>query len=98
MKRRFASAELYALENNDVAIERAIEQVKLRLLDAPDGVAGDVLKRCKPETHADLINWLKMQKTPSSRRIPRNWSPKRNVGLWLLYQAAELSCPVNPPR
>jgi hypothetical protein len=98
MDRKFASTELYALENNDLAIENAIETLKTRLRGAPQGVANDVLKRCKPETHADLMTWLEPECAPTSRRVPRNWSPKRNTGVWLLYYAADLDCPVNPPR
>ncbi len=98
MERQFASTELYALENNDLAIENAIETLKTRLRGAPQGVANDVLKRCKPDTHAELIDWLGSVCAAGERRIPRQWSPKRNTGLWLLYHAADLDCPANPPR
>lgn len=98
MKRQFASTELYALENNDLAIEQAIEQLKARLRHAPAGVAQDVLSRCKPETHAELMEWLAREGTVETGRVPRQWSPKRNVALWLLYHAADLTCPTTPPR
>lgn len=97
MERQFASTELYALEDNALAIEYAIERVKSRLRDAPAGVANDVLNRCDPETHADLIDWLGNQQS-NKRRVPRAWSPKRNIRLWLLYHAAALNCPPDPPR
>ena len=98
MERQFASTELYAIENNTVAIERAIDVLKRRLRDAPEGVANDVLARCKPDTHAGLIDWLKLEYPQSTRRLPRTWSPKRNPSLWMLYYAADLDCPPDPPR
>ncbi len=98
MERQFASTELYALENNALAIETAIEALKARLRDAPQGVANDVLARCRPETHAKLMDWLEPACASRARRIPRDWSPKRNTGVWLLYQAADLDCPDDPPR
>lgn len=98
MERKFASTELQALENNTLAIERAIETLKARLRDAPQGVANDVLTRCDPTTHADLIDWIRETCEPANQRLPRKWSPKRNTGVWLLYHAANLECPPNPPR
>lgn len=98
MKRLFASTELQALENNALAIENAIETLKARLRSAPEGVAEDVLKRCTPETHRDLIEWIRTECPPVRRRLPRQWSPKCNTGIWLLYRAADLECPLDPPR
>ncbi|MCG6884771.1 MAG: hypothetical protein LJE62_13555 [Silicimonas sp.] len=98
MKRQFASTELYALEDNALAIEHAIERVKSRLRDAPQGVAQDVLKRCRPDTHAGLIDWLQSSGAAGKGRLPRAWSPKRNARLWMLYYAADLDCPPDPPR
>lgn len=98
MERQFASTELYALENDFLAIENAIETLKTRLRDAPQGVASDVLKRCKPGTHAELMEWIRSECPPVEQRLPRHWSPKRNPGLWLLYHAADLDCPSDPPR
>lgn len=98
MERQFASTELYALENEALAIENAIETLKVRLLKAPESVANDVLERCDPAKHGDLIDWIEARCAPRNSRLPREWSPKRNTALWLLYQAANLSCPVDPPR
>ena len=97
MERLFASTELYALEDNALAIENAIETLKTRLLDAPLGVANDVLRRCDPDTHADLIDWLSDRCDARWRRLPKAWSPKRDLGTWMLYQAADLNCPDCPP-
>ena len=98
MERQFASTELYALENNSLAIENAIEILKRRLRQAPESVANDVLQRCNPNTHEELIDWIQNECTPASKRVPRRWSPKKNAGVWLLYHAANLECPPNPPR
>lgn len=98
MERKFASTELYALENDALAIETAIEILKMRLLKAPESVANDVLERCDPTLHGDLIEWIEAECAPHNSRLPREWSPKRNTGIWLLYRAANLSCPVDPPR
>ena len=98
MERKFASTELYALENNLLAIENAIETLKSRLRTAPEGVANDVLLRCNPERHSELIDWIQSECPTVPHRLPRDWSPKRNAGVWLLYQAADLDCPSNPPR
>ncbi|MEM7752044.1 MAG: hypothetical protein AAF230_01455 [Pseudomonadota bacterium] len=98
MERQFASTELYALENEALAIENAIETLKTRLRNAPGGVANDVLERCDPARHGDLIDWIQLECVPANGRLPRDWSPKRNTGVWLLYHAANLACPVDPPR
>lgn len=98
LERKFASTELYALENDFLAIENAVETLKRRLHGAPQGVANDVLQRCDPERHAELIDWIQASCPPDQRRLPRSWSPKRNTGLWLLYHAAALECPHDPPR
>ncbi|MDJ0638306.1 MAG: hypothetical protein QNJ20_05695 [Paracoccaceae bacterium] len=98
MERLFASTELYALEDNALAIENAIETLKGRLQGAPLGVASDVLKRCDPETHAELIDWLSDRCDGARwRRLPKAWSPKRDLSTWMLYQAADLTCPESPP-
>ena len=98
MDRKFSSTELYARENNDLAIARAVERVKSRLVDAPPSVARDVMRRCNPAIHADLITWLEGVACPKSRRVPRAWSPGRRRSLWMLYKAADLDCPPHPPR
>lgn len=98
MDRKFASTELYVLENNALAIENAIQTLKTRLREAPESVANDVLGRCDPSTHAELIDWIRSECAPVARRVPRQWSPKRNTGVWLLYHAANLVCPPEPPR
>ena len=98
MERQFASTELYALENNALALENAIEILKARLRMAPQCVANDVLARCDPVTHGELIAWIRAECIPGRGRIPRDWSPRRNTGVWLLYRAADLACPSNPPR
>lgn len=98
MDRKFASTELYALENNVLAIENAIEILKTRLRGAPQGVVNDVLTRCDPATHADLILWIRSECNPAAQRVPRAWSPKRSIGIWILYHAANLACPPEPPR
>lgn len=93
-----ASTELLELENNELAIRNAISRVKSRLRDAPDCVANDVLNRCDPETHSDLIDWLSNRVSPSTKRLPRKWSPKKDIRTWMLYYAADLKRPANPPR
>ena len=97
LDRKYASTEILAWENNTLAIENAIEVLKSRLADAPEGVANDILDRCDPKTHASLIDWIDGQVGPKSGRVPRNWSPKRSRSVWLLYKAADLSCPEDPP-
>ena len=98
LERQYASTEIEAWENNDLAILNAIEVLKTRLAEAPDGVANDILDRCDPETHAGLIDWLGGQVTPKNRRVPRQWSPKKNRRTWILYKAADLTCPDDPPN
>ncbi len=97
LDRQFASTELYALENDSLAIENAIATLKFRLRSAPQGVANDVLKRCDPEKHGELIDWIQSEFPSEKQRLPRKWSPKRNPGVWLLYYAAALDCPDDPP-
>lgn len=97
MDRQYASTEIQAWENNDLAIENAITVLKTRLAEAPEGVANDILNRCDPDTHADLIDWLGGQVTPKAPRLPRKWSPKRSRSVWMLYKAADLNCPDTPP-
>ena len=96
--RKYAFTEILAWENNDLAIESAIETLKTRLAEAPEGVANDVLGRCDPETHAELIDWLGGKVVPKAPRVPRAWSPKKNAKVWLLYKAADLECPADPPH
>lgn len=98
MDRKFASTELYALENNALAIETAISVLKSRLRDAPGPVANDVLRRCNSETHSELMDWIRKKCDPQGGRPPKNWSPRCNTGVWLLYHAANLECPPDPPR
>lgn len=97
LQRKYASTEILAWENNALAIENAIEVLKARLADAPEGVANDILDRCDPKTHAGLIDWLGGQIAPASARVPRKWSPKRSRSVWILYKAADLTCPDDPP-
>jgi len=90
--------EILEWENNALAIERAIEVLKTRLHDAPEGVLNDVLKRCDPDTHVALIDWIDARpKSPGRHRVPRTWSPKRNPRVWTLYAAADLERPARPP-
>lgn len=98
MNRQFTSTELVARENNELAIENAIEILKSRLDEAPQGVLNDVLKRCDTDTHQELIGWI-AERAPETRgkRPPRTWSPKRNRRIWILYRAANLNCPTDPP-
>ncbi|MDA8585875.1 hypothetical protein N9L47_06325 [Rhodobacteraceae bacterium] len=98
MDRLYTSVEILSRENNELAIKHAIERVKSRLNAAPDGVLDDVLDRCNPETHGDLIGWIYSRtRQTKKKRPPRDWSPKRNRKLWLLYTAADLDCPADPP-
>ncbi len=98
MDRLYASTEVVAWENNDLAIDYAVQRLKSRLNDAPDCVLNDVLRRCDPERHDDLIGWLSDRVHPArKRRVPRVWSPKRNRPLWILYAAADLDRPPHPP-
>lgn len=98
MDRLYTSTEIQSWENNELAIEYAIERVKSRLDSAPDDVLSDVLNRCDPDTHSDLIGWISNRTSQSKKKSPpRDWSPKRNRKLWILYRAADLDCPADPP-
>jgi hypothetical protein len=96
-ERQYPFTEILAWENNDLAIENAIETLKSRLAEAPEGVANDVLGRCDPDTHAGLIDWLGGKVTPTAQPVPKAWSPNKNARVWLLYKAADLECPADPP-
>ena len=99
MERLFTSVELLDQENNALAIERAIGILKSRLNEAPEAVLNDVLKRCDATTHQDLIGWISDRiETKHRTRLPRDWSPKRNRSLWILYAAADLNRPQSPPK
>lgn len=99
MKDLYSTVEIEAWEANSLAIENAIARVKSRLADAPEGVLADVRDRCDPDTHADLIDWIgdKVKKAHPLLRLPAVWSPKHNRRLWILYTAANLKCPDDPP-
>jgi hypothetical protein len=98
MERQFTSTEILRTENNALAIERAISALKDRLNEAPGIVLNDVLERCNPETHDGLIDWISTRSNDApQRRLPREWSPNKNRRLWLLYAAADLERPVDPP-
>lgn len=98
MDRQFSSTEILQKENNVLAIEQAIVVLKDRLNEAPGNVLNDVLERCHSETHNGLITWISARSngTPK-RRLPREWSPKKNRSLWILYAAADLERPTHPP-
>jgi|GEM_PF-6084466 hypothetical protein len=98
MERQFASTELYALEDNALAVENAISVLKARLAHAPQAVVNDVIRRCDPDTHQALIDWLAPKRADGWRPVPRRWSPRRNLRVWMLYQAADLRCPPTPPQ
>ena len=99
MNRQYAATEVLARENDDLAIDYAIRRLKSRLNDAPADVLNDVLQRCDPDRHVDLIGWIaNRSKSTGCRRVPRDWSPKKNKKLWILYAAADLDRPDNPPR
>ena len=97
IERKYTLTEISAWENNDLAVENAIETLKTRLTEAPEGVTNDVLSRCNPETHAGLIDWLGGKVIPNAQPVPRAWSPSKNARVWLLYKAADLECPERPP-
>lgn len=98
MDRQFTSTEILQKENNALAIERAVLVLKDRLNEAPGNVLNDVLDRCDPETHNGLIDWISTRSSSAPhRRLPREWSPKKNRSLWILYAAADLERPVEPP-
>ena len=61
MDRLYTSTEILSWENNDVAIENAIEVLKARLDAVPATVLNDVLDRCDPDTHHGLIDWISTQ-------------------------------------
>ena len=99
MDRQFTSVEILSRENNELAIDNAIEVLKARLGQAPEFVLNDVLNRCDPEIHDTLIDWLADRAKPARKnRLPRSWSPKRNRKLWILYAAADLDRPEQPPK
>lgn len=98
MDRQFTSTEILSWENNELAIERAIEVLKSRLSEAPKAVLNDVLQRCDPDTHEQLIGWIADRASTEKVRLPRDWSPKKNLTLWILYAAADLDRPEQPPK
>ena len=98
MDRLYTSTQISAWENNDLAIQNAIEVLKTRLDEVPQNVLHDVLHRCDPDTHDTLIDWISSRRgARRQRRLPREWSPKRNRSLWILYAAADLDRPRDPP-
>ena len=97
--RQYTSVEILGWENNELAIEDAIGILKSRLDEAPEAVLNDVLQRCDATTHQDLIGWISDRiETKHRKRLPRDWSPKRNRSLWILYAAADLNRPQSPPK
>ncbi len=99
MERLYSSVEITSWEENDLAIARAVDVLKQRLDGAPAVVLKDILRRCDPQMHHDLVDWVSDRiKDKPGRRLPRTWSPKRNRSLWILYAAADLDRPENPPR
>lgn len=99
MDRLYSSVEITSWENNELAIENAIEVLKGRLRNAPEGVLNDVLQRCDPNTHESLVAWIHTRlDRPTGKRVPRTWSPNKNRSLWVLYAAANLDRPERPPR
>lgn len=98
MNRQLTSTEILKIENDALAIEQAIVVLKDRLNEAPGNVLNDVLDRCNPETHDGLIDWISTRSNDiPQRRLPREWSPKKNLSLWILYAAADLERPASPP-
>ena len=78
--------------------EKSVKTLKTRLKDAPECVLNDVLDRCDPETHGELIDWIFTRSdAPAPGRLPRAWSPKKNKKVWILYAAADLNRPEHPP-
>lgn len=101
MERLYSSVEIMSWLAHDEAVETAMDAVKAALKDAPASVCRDVLARCDVEKHEPLIAWLHMRLNDGAigkRRVPRAYSPKHNARAWMLYYAADLECPPNPPR
>ena len=102
MDREYSSVEILAWEDNARAIDRAMDVLKHRLKDAPVAVLQDVANRIDPEVHAPLAAWLRSQPgvsgEPKPRRVPKTHSPKHSLSVWMLYHAADLDCPSDPPN
>ena len=99
--REYTSVEILAWENNALAISRAVALLKGHLQAIPHlSVWRDVHARCKPEVHLDLIQWIEERFPPKQAddRLPKVHSPAHNLAVWMLYQAADLKCPDDPPR
>jgi hypothetical protein len=102
LNRPYTSVEILARENNALAIGRAVVALKAHLETIPDEPAiwRDVYARCKDELHIELIRWIEDRLPPKTarERFPKIYSPKHNLSVWMLYQAADLECPDDPPK
>ena len=99
--RQYTSVEILAWEENALAVNTAIDVLKSHLEAIPDlpAVWRDVQARCKDEVHLGLIDWIDQHMPPGHAQggLPKAYSPKRNLSTWMLYQAADLECPDEPP-
>lgn len=102
LNRPYTSVEILARENNALAVGRAVAALKSHLETVPDqpAVWRDVHARCKEELHLGLIQWIEGRLPPKDgrERFPKTHSPKHNLSVWMLYQAADLNCPDDPPK
>ncbi len=102
LNRPYTSVEILARENNALAIARGVAALKSYLEDHGDhpAVWRDVYARRKDERHIDLIQWIEghMPREEKRARFPKANSPKHTLSVWLLYQAADLECPSDPPK
>lgn len=100
--RAYTSVEILARENNALAVNRAVSVLKAHLESMTDqpAVWRDVHARCKEEQHLSLIQWIedRMPAQTGRERFPKVYSPKHNLSVWMLYQAADLDCPIEPPK
>ena len=101
LNRPYTAVEILARENSALAVGRGVATLKTYLESLPDhpAVWRDVHARCKEEIHVSLIQWIE-EHMPSSigHRFPKAHSPKHNLSVWMLYQAANLRCPEAPPK
>ncbi|MEP4903779.1 MAG: hypothetical protein ABJX82_18415 [Paracoccaceae bacterium] len=102
LNRPYTSVEILARENSALAIGRGVAALKTHLETVSDqpAVWRDVHARCKEEQHISLMQWIEGRLPPKNgrERFSKEHSPKHNLAVWMLYQAANLDCPDDPPK
>lgn len=102
LNRPYTSVEILARENSALAVGQGVVTLKAYLENLSDqpAVWRDVLARCKDEKHLSLMQWIEEYMPPATGRdrFPKAHSPKHNLSVWMLYRAADLKCPHEPPK